>query len=390
VAVTLVERHHALAAEASGNAQGVLYAKLSPHGTALSRLLADGLQHTLRELAERLPEDGVAWSRCGVLQMPEDEADARRQALLAAQDWPPSMLRAVDAAEAAALAGLPVASGGLWFGDSGWVHPPALCAALASTPGVRVVARTRALSMEQSAGGGGWAVRSDGAGTLEADVVVLANAADARAFGWTAWMPMSVIRGQLSHLPATPASRTLRAVLCRDGYVAPARDGEHCVGASFVIRDEATDLRAGEHAGNLARLESLSPAFARAAGAGRLDPATLGGRAALRCVTPDYLPLAGALADPAAFRARYAALSKDASTRFEGEAPWLPGLFCTLAHGSRGLLTAPLCGELVAAMALGEALPVPAPVMRALAPSRFLARSLSRARPRRDAAAPAP
>lgn len=384
MAVTLVERHDALAAGASGNAQGVLYAKLSPHGTALSRLLADGLQYTLRELAARLPEDGVAWSRCGVLQMPEDEADARRQALLAAQDWPPSLLRAVGADEAATLAGMPVACGGVWFGDSGWAHPPALCAALASTPGVQVVTRTQALSLEQDTGSGGWIVRAAGASALAADVVVLANAADARAFAPAAWMPLSVIRGQLTHLPATGASRALRAVLCRDGYVAPARDGEHCAGASFVIRDASTALRAVEHADNLARLDALSPAFARAVGAARLDAATLAGRAALRCVSPDYLPLAGALPDPDAFSARYAALAKDATTRFDGEAPWLQGLFCTLAHGSRGLLTALLCGELVAALASGEPLPVAAPVMRALAPARFLARSLARSRRRDD------
>jgi tRNA 5-methylaminomethyl-2-thiouridine biosynthesis bifunctional protein len=384
VAVTLVERHETLAAGASGNAQGVLYAKLSPHGTALSRLLADGLQYTLRELAARLPQDGVAWSRCGVLQMPEDAADARRQALLAEQDWPPSLLRAVDAAEAATRAAMPVASGGLWFGESGWAHPPALCAALAATPGVRVVTRTQALALQPASGGEGWSVHAAGAASLEADMVVIANAADARDFAPAAWMPLSVIRGQLTHLPATRASRALRAVLCRDGYVAPARNGEHCAGASFVIRDAATGLRAGEHAENLARLESLSPAFARAVGAACLDVATLAGRAALRCVTPDHLPLAGALADADAFGARYAALAKDATTRFDGEAPWLPGLFCTLAHGSRGLLTAPLCGELVAALALGEPLPVAAAVMRALAPARFMARSLSRGRPRRD------
>jgi tRNA 5-methylaminomethyl-2-thiouridine biosynthesis bifunctional protein len=377
--VTLLERHGGLAAEASGNAQGVLYARLSPHGTALSLLLADGLSFSARLLRARLPADGHAWSPCGVLQLPEDEADARRQAQLAAQAWPPGFLRAVDPAEAQQLVGVGVDRGGLWFGEAGWVHPPALCRALADSPRIRVVACTEALEFEALAGAG-WRVRAAGDSLLEADTLVLANAADARAFAATGWLPLHAIRGQITQVPATAPSRELRAVLCAESYVAPAREGWHCAGASFVIRDTDTAVRAGEQAANLRRLAALSPAFAAAAGIDALDPAALPGRAALRCVSPDYLPLAGALPDATRFRLRYAALSKDASTTFDGEAPWLPGLFVTLAHGSRGLVTAPLAGELVASLAFGEPLPVPAGVMRALAPARFLARALARRR----------
>ena len=377
--VTLLERHGGLAAEASGNAQGVLYARLSPHGTALSRLLADGLSFSARLLRARLPADGRVWSPCGVLQLPEDEADGRRQAQLAAQAWPPGFLRAVDAAEAQRLAGVGVDRGGLWFGEAGWVHPPALCRALAESPRIRVVTCTEALDFE-ALDGGGWRVRLAGAGALEADTLVLANATDARAFAATGWLPLHAIRGQITHVPATARSLELRAVLCAESYVAPAREGWHCAGASFVIRDTYAGVRAAEQAANLSRLAALSPAFATAAGIDALDPVMLPGRAALRCASPDYLPLVGALPDAAAFRQRYAALSRDASTAFEGEAPWLQGLFVTLAHGSRGLVTAPLAGELVASLAFGEPLPVAAGVMRALAPTRFLARAMARHR----------
>ncbi|HHW1859448.1 TPA: bifunctional tRNA (5-methylaminomethyl-2-thiouridine)(34)-methyltransferase MnmD/FAD-dependent 5-carboxymethylaminomethyl-2-thiouridine(34) oxidoreductase MnmC [Pseudomonas aeruginosa] len=51
--VTLIERHPGLAREASGNPQGVLYLKLSAHGTPLSRLVLSGFGHT-RRLLERL------------------------------------------------------------------------------------------------------------------------------------------------------------------------------------------------------------------------------------------------------------------------------------------------------------------------------------------------
>ncbi|MCF5395896.1 bifunctional tRNA (5-methylaminomethyl-2-thiouridine)(34)-methyltransferase MnmD/FAD-dependent 5-carboxymethylaminomethyl-2-thiouridine(34) oxidoreductase MnmC, partial [Pseudomonas syringae] len=61
--VSLLERHAAPAQEASGNPQGVLYLKLSAHGTALSQLILSGFGHT-RRLLERL-QRGVDWDACG-------------------------------------------------------------------------------------------------------------------------------------------------------------------------------------------------------------------------------------------------------------------------------------------------------------------------------------
>ncbi|MCW5623287.1 MAG: bifunctional tRNA (5-methylaminomethyl-2-thiouridine)(34)-methyltransferase MnmD/FAD-dependent 5-carboxymethylaminomethyl-2-thiouridine(34) oxidoreductase MnmC [Burkholderiales bacterium] len=130
VDVTLVEREDHVAAGASGNPQGMLYINPSAHGTVLTQLLLGGLGFTLRELAAHLPDDATAWSRCGVLALAHDAEEALRQQALAALGWPTGFSRVVDRAEAGALAGVPLPTGGLFY-DGGWVHPPALCAALA-------------------------------------------------------------------------------------------------------------------------------------------------------------------------------------------------------------------------------------------------------------------
>ena len=80
--VTLLERHGAIAQEASGNPQGVLYLKLSAHHTTLSRLIVSGYGHT-RRLLEQLHK-GTDWDNCGVLQLAFDVKEAQRQAQLAA------------------------------------------------------------------------------------------------------------------------------------------------------------------------------------------------------------------------------------------------------------------------------------------------------------------
>ena len=158
--------------------------------------------------------------------------------------------------------------------------------------------------------------------------------------------------------------------------MAPAVSGEHCVGASFSPGDESREVRVGDHAANLAALADALPAW-RDALAG-LDPASLAGRAEVRCVSPDYLPMVGPLPDVPRFRARFAALASDAGSVIERRGAFLHGLYLSTAHGSRGLSYAALAAEVIASHACYEAPPLPRQLMRAIAPARFTIRSLIR------------
>lgn len=373
--VTLLERHADLAMEASGNPQGVLYLKLSAHGTALSQLVVSGFGYTRRQL-ERL-QDGRDWSACGVLQLAFDSKEAERQQRLAGA-FPANLLRPVDADEASQLAGLALEQGGLWFAEAGWVHPPALCRALVAHPNIRVLTASEAFELHHQ--DGLWQARQDGRLLAEAPVAVLCTASEVLRFPAAAHLKLKRIRGQISRLPATAASRELRTVLCAEGYVAPTRHNEHTLGASFNFQRDDLELSAAEHADNLGMLRQISPTLAQALHGDQIDPASLGGRAAFRSTTPDYLPLIGPLVNATAFNAAYAALGKDATRRIETPAPWLEGLYVNCGHGSRGLISAPLSGELVAAWLDDEPLPVPRAVAEACHPSRFLLRELIRGR----------
>lgn len=340
--VTLLERNASPASEASGNPQGVLYARLSGHGTALGRLVLAGYQHTLRLLRARLPCDGEAWSDCPVLQLAFDADEALRQDAVLALRVPAELLRAVDAGQASAASGVALARGGLLFPGGGWVHPPALCRALVEHTGVEV--RTSSAAALLRSGDHGWEAL-DGARTLaHAPVAVIAAGAASARFAQLEHLPLRINRGQLTLLPATTQSARLSTVLCGERYAAPARKGVHSVGATFA-READDAVRPADHAENLAMLERLAPALFAALGAPAADSANLGGRAALRCTSPDYLPLVGAL-EP-------------------------HGLLVSAAHGSRGLITAPLAGEALAAWLEDEPAPLPAGLMQALLPARF-------------------
>jgi tRNA 5-methylaminomethyl-2-thiouridine biosynthesis bifunctional protein len=277
-------------------------------------------------------------------------------------------------AEASALANVEVPSGGLFFPRSGWVHPPALCRGLVSHSAIRMIAGREALQLRRPSEE--WEVIDVATRIAAAPIVILANAGTAAAFAQTRHLPLRLIRGQLTLVPETAASRALQIVLCGEGYVAPARAGFHSIGATHKFRDPSTAIQ--EHAENLARLAVLAPALYLALSGNQLEPAQLEGRAALRCSTPDYIPMIGPIVNVGAFATTYGGLARDATLQLEAPSPWLDGLFVNTAHGSRGLVTAPISGEILAAYLEGEPAPLPRSVMEAVHPARFLLRQLIR------------
>ncbi|MBV7524184.1 tRNA 5-methylaminomethyl-2-thiouridine biosynthesis bifunctional protein MnmC [Pseudomonas fluorescens] len=371
--VTLLERHDAIAREASGNPQGVLYLKLSAHGTALSQMIVSGFGYT-RRLLEHL-QRGRDWDDCGVLQLAFNAKEAERQVQLAAV-FPADLLHLLDQPEAQAVAGIGLAHGGLFYPEGGWVHPPALCQWQAAHPQIQLLTHHDALELRKVEGR--WQAWDGERLLADAPVVVLAGAAEIQRFPESAELPLKRIRGQITRLVQTPQSQALSTVVCAEGYVAPARLGEHTLGASFDFKSDDLTPTTAEHLGNLAMLEEISHDLVERLQADKLAPESLQGRAAFRCTSPDYLPIVGPLADTQAFTQAYAALGKDARQVPDVECPWLDGLYVNSGHGSRGLITAPLSAELLAAWLDNEPLPLPRSVAEACHPNRFALRRLIR------------
>lgn len=371
--VTLIERLPQIAQAASGNAQGVLYLKLSAAHTPLSQWVLAGFGYTRRLLAHWGANPD--WDACGVLQLAYSEQEAERQQRLA-QVFSPDLLYPVEAQQASEHAGITLQQGGLFFPEAGWVNPPALCRFLTQHPNIRLRTATDALTLTRV--DPHWQVNSAQGVIASASVVVVANAQDATAFAQTAHLPLKAIRGQVSRLPATAPSRALQCVISATGYIAPAYAEQHCVGASFNFDHQGLDLSLQDHLSNLANLQQLSPTLHDSLRQLANDAAGLQGHAALRCTSPDYLPVVGPVADSQRFAERYQRLSKDARQQLEDACPWQSGLYVNTGQGSRGLITAPLAGELVAALINQDALPLPQPLVDASHPNRFALRTLIR------------
>ncbi|MNE47424.1 tRNA 5-methylaminomethyl-2-thiouridine biosynthesis bifunctional protein MnmC [compost metagenome] len=189
-------------------------------------------------------------------------------------------------------------------------------------------------------------------------------------------LPLYPVRGQVSHVPTTATLSRLKTVLCYDGYLTPAHDAEHCIGASYGRNQSTTDYSAEEQGQNQARLQAC---LLEQTWPAEVDVSAAEARVGVRCASRDHLPVAGPVVRLASLAEHYAGLQSD--RQHAAPLPLHPGLFVVGALGSRGLCSAPLCGELVASEICGEPLPLAAELLEALHPARYWVRKLLKGKP---------
>ena len=348
--VDLIERHSEPAREASGNPAGLLMPAFSLDWNAPTRLTVQACSYARWWRTDLSRAVGTSvWQPQGVLQLARDAAHLERQRRICEIfALPDSLVRIVDAGEGSAIAGWPVAGAGWWLPSAGWADPREGCRATlaACDGGVRALFGRDVVRMRRAVDH--WELLGrDGTPLTRAPVVVFANARDAKSIEGCEQLPLAGVRGQVSLIPEH-SMRALRVAVCREGYIAPAAGGFHCLGASYNPGSEEMRETLADHADNLQRLERLLPGF----GAG-LEPGRLAGRVGFRSVTPDRMPLVGAL-------------------HWHGEPQ--SGVFACLGLASRGLAWAPLLAETVACLASGEPPPLERGLLRLIAPERFASR----------------
>jgi tRNA 5-methylaminomethyl-2-thiouridine biosynthesis bifunctional protein len=377
ISVTLLDAGE-LAGAASGNEQGILYTRLSKRHSALTDFalqsvhFAAALYRQMFASGElRRGEDGEL---CGSFQLQanEDELAILEERLATA----PELAVVLQADAAQALLGVRPPGAGYWYPGSGWLNPPSLCRALVERPGITLLENCGELSLGQ--GRGQWQALREGKALAEAPLVIVCAGVSAAGFPGLEWLPLQAIRGQTSHIPCHGGSADLKAAFCHEGYIAPARNGSHCIGATFELRATDTALRGADHRHNLDKLAAALPQWQAHLEA--IDIESLSGRVGFRCASPDYLPVAGPVPDRESFLQTYAGLRKNARHTIFARGNYMQGLYVNTAHGSRGLTSTPLVAEVLASRICAQAPPLSRELLRALSPARFLVRDLARNR----------
>lgn len=369
--VTLYCADEAPATGASGNRQGALYPLLSAHDPALFQFFPAAFTFA-RRLYDSLP---VAFDHdwCGVTQLGWDEKSQQKITQMLSLGLPEDIAHAVTAQQVTETTGVDTGCGGIQYPLGGWLCPAELTSAaiaLGQSRGLTVHYAHKVQSLSRTAH---WKLRfADGKEAQHASVV-LANGHHITQFTQTASLPVYPVGGQVSHIPTAPQLSKLRQVLCYDGYLTPQNpsNGHHCIGASYH-RGE-TDMQYSE-ADQQQNRQRLVDCFPDASWAKEVDVSEGQARCGVRCATRDHLPMAGNVPDYDATLEVYQDLADSKETAVS--APVHPELFMLGGLGSRGLCSAPLLAEALAAQMSDEPVPLDRVTLAGLNPNRLWVRKL--------------
>jgi tRNA 5-methylaminomethyl-2-thiouridine biosynthesis bifunctional protein len=313
-------------AGASGGPAALVTPRFDAGGGVIADLFAQAFDRAVTLYRQDAPG---AVLRSGVVQLEHQDRDARRFDQVAAQTlWEPGAVMRLSPDEASQALGEPVARGGLWLRDGLAIEPLGVLGAWLSD--VRQV-RGDIARIERV--GELWRLLDAGGQVVgEAETVCLAA-------GWGAVAlipdaPLTPARGQASLVTGVSCPTPF----AWGGYVVPTRDGV-LIGATQDRGETATDTRPADNERNLESLARTTPALADLIGGAPIE-----GWAAIRAITPDRLPLAGALAS---------------------------GLFVLGGLGARGFTAAPVLAEHIAALATGTPSPLPSALAARVHPRRF-------------------
>ena len=369
--VTLVDRGAGIAEGASGNPAGLLMPRLTQHQSLDSRFYINAYIHAIWFL-ERLQSitDHAFWFKSGSLLTGDSE---RLKRLQASHQFVHGFIDYVASDDAERVSGVPLNRDALSLAEGGWVKVKRLCEAIRLVCGDALTYRQTDVA-DICRHRGVWHI-VDGAANavLKSECVIVASGAAATQLPVLQWLPVDPVRGQLTIVSQTDISRNMKCPISAQRYITPAHEGRHVVGASYTLDDDTLALSSGEQQANIDGINALVPGMLASSG----EPA---GRVSFRAVSTDRVPVAGCVPDLDAFNQDYHDLRHGKPARHYPAGRYLPGLYVTTAHGSRGLTSCFLSAELIASMACGDPMPVEKAVADYLNPARFIIRQLKRKR----------
>ena len=386
IKVTLYCKDNSLAQGASSNAIGALYPLLHQQADDISLFYQQAFWRA-KEVYNQVIEQGFSFPHqwCGLLEIAYKESlNNRQNKFNELGAWPEELIHSVDANEASQLANICLANGGLFMPNAGWVSPQDLVKQIvnaAKTTGrlriennilVRKIKQKTVLSTKNTHQKN-WQLITN-KGEFDASVVVFCGGAEIIDFDWINQLPFSSVQGQVTSMQTNENISDLSTVICHKGYLTPKHNDMHSIGATFNKDCTRITPTPEEDQFNIDMLSTCLPELTQNIGWNTNNIANSKSR--LRCMTPDHMPMVGPMPDIQKHIDMYPHLSKDKNWKYNQPAPVIDNLYVMMGFGARGLCSAPLAADILAADLCGTPYPVDNNMLFNLSPNRFIIRDI--------------
>jgi len=351
IKITLFEEKNSLGEGASGNKSAVIMPLISSIMDPLSIFYVSGYLHTIRVLDfinKNFPLN--SYNSSGSLRL----TSVKKWATVAARfeelglDKIGEVLTAIEINKRFNLI---QNNDGIYFTNGGSAEPKEIIESIKNnyTPNTKYVFGTKILNIinEQNK----YILSKSDNSTETFDSVIIANAYSCADLNISSWIPIEKIKGQLFAIKKT--SKKITFPICYNGYAIPLMNGEDIlIGATYEHNNH-------EEIFNQDICLDLINRFEANTGEKKSDDLKIiDGKVCFRTTSPDRLPVIGPLLD--------------------SNGNLQDGIFLNVGHGSRGMVSCFLAGEIIANLMTNSPLAISNSVLESISPARFRNRSLKR------------
>lgn len=305
----------------------------------------------------------------GILELSHSEKmQTRHQKILQKRELQ-NLAEFVDSTTASSLAGVSLNHAALYLKDALLLDVQAYYRLLQQLCGKRleIISTCKAEHLEYA--DDTWIINKE----FTFDAVVFAHGYQ----GFEDWIDTNTLiacPGQLSMITPSQAL-PLKCALSFEGYLTPAINGRHFLGASFR-HEESLEIRDADHQQNLNYLRKAAPLLSDV-----FAKSSWQAWCAVRTTSLDHLPLIGGVPIKSEWLKFYERVKfGDFRARQYPNCPYYPNLYMSLAHGSKGVISSFYASMILTTIITQQDLPLGAQALNALHPARFWLRELKRSR----------
>lgn len=360
------------APKASGNRLALITPYITDKSSPRATLYNTGYNFSLNML-EELQNYSDIFHQCGALQFPTStrlhKIHSSANPIVGLRDT-----ERVSVQDASAISGIEITQSAFLARRAGCIEPKALIERHLHEFPKRITVHFGATVHTITRHGSVWHLTTQNNEILSAPIIVLCGAYEIASLGLASWLPLEAIRGQTETITSNRSLAPLQTALCYGGYLTPKIGDIHMLGALYRHNDQSVVPLACDTEAIFQEARAMFPSLT-------FSPPQAIPRVCFRTSTPDRMPYIGRLPNFTEMQEQGAKYRSGTNLKKHLPIAWYEGLYVSVGHGSRGLLSCPLGAEILARMIagveLGELSIVSDIVSPARLPSRLIVRALN-------------